>query len=137
MTASQSHHALMFTPCRPRLAYVGLGNIGLPVARNLATYPSKGKIKVWNRSQHKYDSIPSAEGVKSIKDLFVDSADEVLVVFTSFPNDQVALELYGDLMRAAGSVKEGSKVIFVDQSTLHPNTSGESHSPWCKCADLV
>ena len=108
-----------------RLAYVGLGNIGLPVARNLTTYPSVGKLRVWNRSHNKYALTRDAEGVKLINDLFVNLDGETLVVFTSFPNDQVALKIYGDLYRAAGSVEEVSKVIFVDQSTLHPDTSSE------------
>ena len=106
----------------PRLAYVGLGNIGLPVARNLTTYPSVGKLRVWNRTQDKYALIPDAEGVESVGDLFVDLDGETMVVFTSFPNDQAALKIYGDLYRAAGSVKQVSKVILVDQSTLPSDT---------------
>jgi len=128
-----SSRQFLASTINPRLAYVGLGNIGLPVARNLTTYPSVGKLRVWNRSQDKYALIRDAEGVKLIDDLFVDLDGETIVVFTSFPNDQVALEIYGDLYRAAGSVKEVSKVIFVDQSTLHPDTSSQlALLPWLR-----
>jgi hypothetical protein len=48
-----------------QLAYVGLGNIGLPVARNLATYPQQAKLKVWNRTKDKYNLILEAAKQKA------------------------------------------------------------------------
>ena len=109
-----------------RLAYVGLGNIGLPVARNLLTYPSADKLRVWNRTKARYALIPEAVGCESIKDLFTGFHKGVLVVFTSLADDEVALQVYGELIKCAKEVEEGCKVIFVDQSTLHPDTTGVS-----------
>lgn len=117
----------MFPPISQglRLAYVGLGNIGLPVARNLLTYPSTDKLRVWNRTKAKYASIPQAVGCESIKDLFTGFDKGVTVVFTSLADDEVALEVCGELIECAKEVEDGCKVIFVDQSTLHPDTTGE------------
>jgi 3-hydroxyisobutyrate dehydrogenase-like beta-hydroxyacid dehydrogenase len=103
----------MFPPMSQdlRLAYVGLGNIGLPVARNLFTYPSTDKLRVWNRTKAKYDLIPEAHGCESIKDLFTEFEEGVLVVFTSLVDDEVASEVYGDLIKCAKEVQDGCKVI--------------------------
>lgn len=109
-----------------RLAYVGLGNIGLPVARNLLIYPSTDRLRVWNRTKAKYTSIPEAVGCDSIKDLFTGFVKGVSVVFTSLADDEVAIEVYGELIKCAKGVEDGCKVIFVEQSTLHPDTTGKS-----------
>ena len=118
----------MFPPISQglRLAFVGLGNIGLPVARNLLIYPSTDRLRVWNRTKAKYTLIPEAVGCESIKDLFTGFDKGISVVFTSLVDDEVALEVYGELIKCAKEVEGGCKVIFVEQSTLHPDTTGES-----------
>ena len=107
-----------------RLAYIGLGNMGLPIARHLASYPSDGKLQVWTRSKGKYALIPEAEGMDSIQDILQGVSGGVMVVFTSFPSDEVAEEVYGIMVKQA-QMGHGRQVIFVDQSTLQPTTSGE------------
>ena len=114
-----------YTTAHPaRLAYVGLGNMGLPIARHLATYPSNVELQVWNRSKEKYALIPEAQGMDSVQDAIQGISGGVVVVFTSFPSDEVAEDIYGIMMGQA-EMADGCQIIFVDQSTLQPTTSGE------------
>jgi hypothetical protein len=132
-----------------RLSYVGLGNIGLPVARNLASYNPGLQLKVWNRSKDKYALIPEARGVEFISDLLTEARVDALgsrqsseltltrhVVFTSLASDQAALDVYGQLIKAASKLEPGSQVILVDQSTLHPDTASECY-PVYSAADTA
>jgi 3-hydroxyisobutyrate dehydrogenase-like beta-hydroxyacid dehydrogenase len=122
------------TTCQlPGLAYVGLGNMGLPIARHLTSYPSNGKLQVWNRSKDKYALIPEADGMDSIQDILQPNDDGALVVFTSFPSDEVAEEVYGIMVKQA-EMGDMCQVIFVDQSTLQPTTSGELVVTHDECA---
>jgi 3-hydroxyisobutyrate dehydrogenase-like beta-hydroxyacid dehydrogenase len=123
-----------------RISYVGLGNIGLPVAQSLVDYNPRHQLKVWNRTKEKYDLL-DAYGVDHIEELLDERhawvsddrrsnenpkwSDGVHVIFISLVNDAVALEIYEKLMAAARKMEEGARVIFVDQSTLHPDTAGE------------
>lgn len=106
------------------IGYLGLGNMGFPIANNLIAYIEQNQLPplvVWNRSKDKYAKIPSAQGVELPEDVLAAGCD---VVFTSFANDQAATEVYEKLFTAAA---EKGAVIFVDQSTLDPKTSGTSH----------
>jgi 3-hydroxyisobutyrate dehydrogenase-like beta-hydroxyacid dehydrogenase len=127
-----------------RISYVGLGNIGLPVAQNLVNYNPRHQLKVWNRAKEKYDLL-NAYGCDHIEELLNEEhswvsddrrSDEnpkwshgVHVIFTSLANDAVALGIYEKLMVAARKMEEGARVIFVDQSTLHPDTAGKFNPP--------
>lgn len=109
-----------------KLAYIGLGNMGLPMATNLVAYAQENKLAqlvVWNRSEEKYANIPAAKGVDNPEDVI---AEQCNVIFTSFANDQAAEEVYEKLLVSAAG-KGG--LIFVDQSTLKPTTSGTSSMP--------
>jgi len=63
----------------------------------------------------------------SIQDLLQGVSGGVVVVFTSFPSDEVAEKVYGIMVKQA-QTGHGRHVIFVDQSTLQPTTSGEHSS---------
>jgi hypothetical protein len=58
------------------------------------------------------------------------------VVFTSLASDQAALDVYGQLIKAASKLEPGSQVILVDQSTLHPDTASECY-PVYSAADTA
>jgi len=98
--------------------------MGLPIAQHLAAYPSNGVLQVWNRSKEKYALIPEAQGMDSVQDAIQGISGGVVVVFTSFPSDEVAEDIYGIMMGQA-EMADGCQVIFVDQSTLQPTTSGK------------
>jgi 3-hydroxyisobutyrate dehydrogenase-like beta-hydroxyacid dehydrogenase len=108
---------------RLRIGYIGLGNIGLPMAANLIEYIQlhrESRLVVWNRTKDKYDLLPDARGVEDLDDLF---STQCNVIFTSFANDSVAEEVYATVFTKAQNAGTGDK-IFVDQSTLNPKTSG-------------
>ncbi|WVN88354.1 uncharacterized protein L203_103560 [Cryptococcus depauperatus CBS 7841] len=105
-----------------RFGYAGLGNMGTPIARNLAKHAASlnfPPISVWNRSKEKYslvrDAAPDAFYAQDVQEV-VERSD---IVFSSFINDQVAEEIYSTMFKAA----EGKEVIFVDQSSLKALTS--------------
>ncbi|ODN82056.1 hypothetical protein L202_02372 [Cryptococcus amylolentus CBS 6039] len=107
-----------------RLGYVGLGNMGVPIARNLARYAASSglpPLSFWNRSQAKYDLVrqdaPDAFYATDVEDV-VKRSD---IVFTSLLNDQAAEDIYGKMFKAT----EGRNVIFVDQSSVKALTTGK------------
>lgn len=110
---------------RMRIGYIGLGNIGLPMAANLIEYiqlHQESRLVVWNRTKDKYELLPNACGVEDLDAFF---GTQCNVIFTSFANDSVAEEVYATLFTKAQNDRTGDK-IFVDQSTLNPKTSGIS-----------
>ena len=60
----------------------------------------------------------------SVQDAIQGISGGVVLVFTSFPSDEVAEDIYGIMMGQA-EMADGCQVIFVDQSTLQPTTSGK------------
>ncbi|WVF71494.1 hypothetical protein IAT40_006300 [Kwoniella sp. CBS 6097] len=117
-----------------RIGYIGLGSMGLPIARNLIKYINANQLQpltVWNRSKEKYDSLKSDNPEGFYAENLADVVERCDLVFTSLINDQAAQEVYGELFKAAEKRRASSKadeeggVIFVDQSSLKAVTSGE------------
>ncbi|OAQ90500.1 6-phosphogluconate dehydrogenase family protein [Purpureocillium lilacinum] len=104
----------------PRVAWLGLGNIGLAVCRNLAKYgPTNGPVTVWNRTHQK------AADLAAESDAFVAATDLADVVSSSdiiclcLVDDAAVAQVLDDAIRAT-SVKGK---LFVDFSTVHPDTA--------------
>lgn len=111
-------------PDHPQIGYVGLGNIGLPMAVNISEYIKLNNLPplaVWNRSADKYAKVPDCVGVDRIEELI--SKSDCDIIFTSYPNDEIATYLCPKLAMCIQQ-KGKTGVIIVDQSTLHPKTSG-------------
>ncbi|GAA6052053.1 hypothetical protein JCM3770_002342 [Rhodotorula araucariae] len=103
--------------------FVGLGNMGLPMAHNLARYLEQQRLPaltLWNRSADKLppasDSIQHAPSPRAL-------ATHCDVVITSLANDDAARAVYQDLFAGAADSPDGT--VFVDTSTLYPSTTGE------------
>lgn len=96
--------------------------MGTPICNNLGSYATTRNLPpltIWNRSKDKYNDItdcPKAHFAEQVKEL----SERCNVIFTCLINDQVASEVYGKMLK--GVKKE--KVVFVDQSTLGPETAG-------------
>ncbi|GJN78263.1 hypothetical protein PLIIFM63780_001756 [Purpureocillium lilacinum] len=104
----------------PRVAWLGLGNIGLAVCKNLAKYgPTNGPVTVWNRTHQK------AADLAAESDAFVAATDLADVVSSSdiiclcLVDDAAVAQVLDDAIRAT-SVKGK---LFVDFSTVHPDTA--------------
>lgn len=105
------------------------GNMGLPMARNLAAYletENLAPLHVQNRTPSKLPAESAQfKHVQSPKEL----AKTCDVVVTSLANDEAAKSVYKELFEGAKEKKDGRGTIFVDTSTLYPLTCGE----WALC----
>ena len=111
-----------------RLGYVGLGNLGTEICKNLGRHASSQNLtplSLYNRTSAKYsavsDECPGAHFAEEVAEVVQRSN----VVFTCLLDDAAAEEVYGKIFKA---VKREDKVVFVDQSTLTPTRASEYRS---------
>ncbi len=101
---------------KPQLGYIGLGIMGLPMARNLmdAGYP----MIVWNRTPGKGQALEQAGAVvaDSPADLASRGPDVIFINVTDTPD--VEAVLFGE-QGMASTAKPGT--IIVDHSTISPD----------------
>lgn len=103
---------------KPSIGWIGLGNMGIPMCRNLmkAGYP----LTVYNRTKDKEKPLTEA-GAASAENIqaLLNSCD---VVFTMVSDDEAAKEIYtgkeGLLTSGNGKGK-----LFINTSTISPDTS--------------
>ncbi|UZJ55108.1 hypothetical protein CBS101457_004428 [Exobasidium rhododendri] len=118
----------MSTTASPQIGFVGLGNMGLLMAINLANYLAENKmpaLRVWNRTSSKSDQVvqesrdgEAAVAVGSLKEI----ANTCDIIFSSLANDAVVKEVVTELLT---SVRKGSKTVFVEMSTIYPTLTIE------------
>ncbi|KAI1077018.1 NAD(P)-binding protein [Whalleya microplaca] len=109
----------------PSFGFVGLGNMGTMMSLNLAAYSQKQglpKVKIWNRTRSKVEQL-AEQGSFEIADTLEDLAERCSIIHACLANDEVALSVYRQILRAA---KPG--LILVDHSTLYPTTSSTLHA---------
>ncbi len=99
-----------------KIGFIGLGNMGMPMARNLAI---KGHPVVG------YDKIKKNEPLIKISEVLSDTASEKDVVITMLPDGSSLLEIYSAIL---GSLTPGT--ILIDCSTVDVQSS-------VKAAELV
>ncbi|GAA5861450.1 hypothetical protein JCM8547_006131 [Rhodosporidiobolus lusitaniae] len=115
-------------PNHPQLGFIGTGNMGAPMAVNLAEHLAKESLPallVFNRTTSK---LPSASSSLVHASSVSEIGNKSDIVLTSLGNDDAAKAVYKDLFAAAKEKKaKGGKkaTIFVDTSTLYPTTAGE------------
>ncbi|KAK5828721.1 NAD binding domain of 6-phosphogluconate dehydrogenase-domain-containing protein [Linnemannia elongata] len=101
-----------------RIGWIGLGQMGYYMARNLQGYLSSRSLtmNVWNRSPAKSAKMHNhgARESKTIEDLVANSN----IIFTSLANDAAVEEIYEILIDLAGQVDHS--IIFVETSTIYP-----------------
>ncbi|OAQ83719.1 6-phosphogluconate dehydrogenase family protein [Purpureocillium lilacinum] len=104
----------------PRVAWLGLGNIGLAVCKNLAKYgPTNGPVTVWNRTHQKAaDLAAESDAFVAATDL-VDAVSSSDIICLCLVDDAAVAQVLDDAIRAT-SVKGK---LFVDFSTVHPDTA--------------
>lgn len=104
-------------PDYPKIGYAGLGDIGLPLAINLAEYVKLNNLPplaVWDKLKGKYAKIHGSVGVDKLEDLQKGCDILFINLPTDDPDDHCNV-LFG---RTGRSAKKG--IIIVDQSKLHP-----------------
>ncbi|KAI0007414.1 NAD(P)-binding protein [Xylariaceae sp. FL0662B] len=113
MAESKSSASLSF-------GFVGLGNMGTMMSLNLAAYAEKkgfAKVKIWNRTCSKAEQL-AGQGFFQMADTLEDLANGCNIIHACLANDEVALSVYRQILKAA---KPG--LMLVDHSTLYPTTS--------------
>lgn len=114
-SSSHAHHGAQGLPySRPstpgpqplQLGFVGLGAMGYPMAKNLATsqHPHTGPhpLLVWNRSRAKSEQLQQELGKDKIRiaDTPEQVAKECDVVLTSLANDAIVKSIYAQFNKA-------------------------------------
>jgi 3-hydroxyisobutyrate dehydrogenase-like beta-hydroxyacid dehydrogenase len=101
----------------PTVGFIGLGNMGLPMAANLqkAGY----RLRVFNRSPERAPSLVA--GGAEVKSQPAEVAEPGGILITSLANDRVLEEMIGG---AAGPIRRlGPGGIHVSMSTISPATA--------------
>lgn len=102
-----------------RIGWIGLGNMGIPMAKNLIN--SRYDLTVYNRTKEKADSLIElgAKLLENPKEV-VENAD---IIITMVSDDQAVKEIYTSSDGILAGLTSGKTVI--DMSTISPNTSRE------------
>ncbi|RIA81477.1 NAD binding domain of 6-phosphogluconate dehydrogenase-domain-containing protein [Glomus cerebriforme] len=105
-----------------RIAFIGLGAMGLPMATNLQNYlksQDKEPLVVYNRTISKTESLVEigAIAAQSLKQV----AEQTNIIFTSLANDEAVNQVYSELLESL-KPNDGKNVIFIEMSTIYPTT---------------
>ncbi len=105
----------------PKLAFLGLGNMGRGMSSRLARHaPLSSPLLLWNRSAHRATALSSALGPS--RALAAPSLGDAVrasdIVFTCLGDDSAVLATYASAL----SLDVAGK-LFVDCSTVQPRTS--------------
>jgi 3-hydroxyisobutyrate dehydrogenase-like beta-hydroxyacid dehydrogenase len=107
----------------PKLAWIGLGNMGRGMCKNLVEKGNlSGKLVLYNRSSWRARELSEKLGVSKteVADSIESAVSAADIVFTCVGDDKAVREM----MDAALKVDVGGK-LFVDCSTVHPDTTRE------------
>jgi 3-hydroxyisobutyrate dehydrogenase-like beta-hydroxyacid dehydrogenase len=103
---------------RERVAFLGLGIMGYPMAANLAR--AGFELTVWNRTRARADEFASALGAR-IAGTPADAASGADVVITMVPDGPQVEEVLFGAVGAAERLDEGD--VAIDMSTISPEVS--------------
>jgi 3-hydroxyisobutyrate dehydrogenase len=122
-------------------AFIGLGNMGLPMCCNLAkAAPSSSsdednKILAFDKTLPVDGSLPqNVQTFDSIENLVSSVQGDIDVVLTVLPNDAAVRNVILDLLQLqkkqnkeypSTNSKNNSRTLFIDSSTIHPSTTRE------------
>ncbi|CAN8102965.1 unnamed protein product [Discula destructiva] len=107
----------------PRVAFIGLGNIGRGMAKNIA---EKGNLDspllIYNRTKQRATDLSAkiAPGKCAVADSLEAAAAQADVIFICLANDKAVTETVDALAKAAAGIQ--GKIV-VDCSTIHPDTT--------------
>ncbi|WPG98807.1 Hypothetical protein R9X50_00160300 [Acrodontium crateriforme] len=106
----------------PRLAWIGLGNMGRGMVKNLVEKGEfTGPIAVYNRTTSRTETLVSSleAGKAKVVTSIADAVKEADIIFTCVGDDK-AME---ETINAALQSPEAKGKLFVDCSTIHPDTT--------------
>ncbi|CAO3668722.1 unnamed protein product [Umbelopsis vinacea] len=107
-----------------KFAYVGLGEMGGPMAQNLQNWLAKNDhpspLLVWNRSSAKAHKLSGVKVAESLEEV----AKNANVIFSCLLNDKAVQDCYDQLF---SNLPKGSKTIFCEMSTIAPTLTRTLH----------
>lgn len=111
------------------VGFIGLGNMGLPMASRLASHG----IPVWGFDTNFTcrELAASQHGIQVVESIaaIIDASQPCDRIFTMLPHCAAVDNVMGELQQAMGS---NQRCIIVDCSTVHPQTSRRWHESWLK-----
>lgn len=105
----------------PKVLFIGLGNIGRGMAKNIA---EKGKLDspllIFNRTKQRATDLSAkiSPGKSEVAESLEAAATQADVIFICLSNDKAVSETVGSLVKADIKGK-----VFADCSTIHPDTT--------------
>jgi 3-hydroxyisobutyrate dehydrogenase-like beta-hydroxyacid dehydrogenase len=109
----------------PRLAWIGLGNMGRGMVKNLAEKGSfEGAIAIYNRTTARTEKLVSTlpSGKAEVATSIPSAVEKADIVFLCVANDAAVEESISAALQAS-TTSQGK--LFVDCSTIHPDTSNK------------
>ncbi|CAK4034842.1 related to gamma hydroxybutyrate dehydrogenase [Lecanosticta acicola] len=106
----------------PRIAWIGLGNMGRGMVKNLVDKGSyTAPVLIYNRTAARSEKLVSTlpQGKAKVITSIADAVEGADIIFTCVSNDQ-AIE---ETISAALQSPESKGKLFVDCSTVHPDTT--------------
>ncbi|KIM88938.1 hypothetical protein PILCRDRAFT_813936 [Piloderma croceum F 1598] len=116
-----------------QIGIYGLGNIGYPMARNLAAYKTSQPVSsppllVYNRTVSKSENLVKEAGGEANVRIAQSAAQLVIecdVIITNLANDAVVKSVYTEFSKALTQSPPARNKIFVETSTIYPTLAGE------------
>ncbi|RAK78026.1 NAD(P)-dependent oxidoreductase [Aspergillus fijiensis CBS 313.89] len=107
----------------PRLAWIGLGNMGRGMASNLAAKgPQTTPLIIYNRTAARAEAFVKATPNTTVSTSLADTVTKADIIFTCVSDDAAITSLVTSAL--ATDVKNK---LFVDCSTVHPDTTASVH----------
>ncbi|CAE6509099.1 hypothetical protein RSOLAG22IIIB_05065 [Rhizoctonia solani] len=113
------------------IGFIGLGNMGYLMARNLARHAEHPPLLVYNRSRAKCEKLQQEVGESKVK--IIDTPGELAsladITLTSLGSDDVVRSIYHDIAQTLEATNRTGTAekpkIFVDTSTVYPKLTVE------------
>ncbi|OGM48256.1 oxidoreductase [Aspergillus bombycis] len=104
----------------PQLAWIGLGNMGRGMAKNLAAKaPISAPVLIYNRTTSRAEAFASQHPNTAVASSILEAVTKSDIIFTCVGDDAAITETI-DTAVSAGDLKNK---LFVDLSTVHPDTT--------------
>ncbi|KAL4902299.1 hypothetical protein BDW74DRAFT_169532 [Aspergillus multicolor] len=106
----------------PQIAWIGLGNMGRGMAKNLAAKaPLSSPVLIYNRTLSRTKSFASQNPNTKVASSVHEAVSASDIIFTCVGDDAAITEIIDTAITAsAGNL---TNKLFVDLSTVHPNTT--------------
>ncbi|KAI5365933.1 Putative 6-phosphogluconate dehydrogenase, NADP-binding, 6-phosphogluconate dehydrogenase, domain 2 [Septoria linicola] len=108
----------------PKLAWIGLGNMGRGMVKNIVEKGTfTGPVLVYNRTTARTEKLVSElpEGKAKVVTSIAEAVQGADIIFACLSNDAAIQET----IKAALATPEAKGKLFVDCSTVHPDTTNE------------